>query len=174
MRIGRWAITGAVLTSALFMASMVGAQTVSRSDTKFIQKVAEGGLAEVELGKLAEEKGGDQRIRQFGQRMATDHGQAGKELEQLATQKGVSVGNDMSSSHLRERDRLAKLQPAAFDREYVQEMLKDHKKDVAEFRRMRDKAQDPDLRAWITKTLPTLEDHLKTIESLNASLTAQR
>ena len=53
-------------------------------------------------------------------------------------------------------------------------MVKDHKKDVAEFRRMSEKAQDPALKAWVVKTLPTLEDHLKAIENLDASLSAKR
>jgi len=166
-------MTGAVLASALFATSIVSAQTVSRSDAKFIQHVVPANLAEVELGKLAQEKAGDQRIRQFGERMASDHSQAAKELQQLASEKGVSVGSDLPSSDLRLRDRLAKLQPSAFDREYVKEMVKDHKKDVAEFRRMSEKAQDPTLKAWVVKTLPTLEDHLKTIENLDRSLAAK-
>ena len=106
--------------------------------------------------------------------MAGDHGQAAKEIQQLAAEKGVSVSSDISSEDLRLRDRLAKLQPAAFDREYVKEMVKDHKKDVAEFRRMSEKAQDPTLKAWVVKTLPTLEDHLNVIQNLDKSLTAKR
>jgi len=97
--------------------------------------------------------------------MAGDHGQAAKEIQQLAAEKGVSVSSDISSADLRLRDRLAKLQPAAFDREYVKEMVKDHKQDVAEFRKMSEKAQDPTLKAWVGKTLPTLEDHLKMIQT---------
>src|SRR5215470_5035006 len=117
-------------------------------------------LGEVQLGKLAQEKGGDPRVRQFGERMAGDHGQAAKEIQQLAAEKGVSVSSDISSADLRLRDRLAKLQPAAFDREYVKEMVKDHKQDVAEFRKMSEKAQDPTLKAWVGKTRPrgSLED----------------
>jgi len=174
MRMGRWAVTGAVLASTLVAVSIVGAQTVSRSDAKFIQHAAQANLGEVQLGKLAQEKGGDSQVRQFGERMVGDHGQAAKELQQLAGDKGVSVSNDISSSDMRLRDRLAKLQPAAFDREYVREMVKDHKKDVAEFRRMSEKAQDPTLKAWVVKTLPTLEDHLNVIQNLDKSLTAKR
>ena len=174
MRMGRWAVTGAVLASTLVAVSIVGAQTVSRSDAKFIQQATQANLGEVQLGKLAQEKGGDPRVRQFGERMAGDHGQAAKEIQQLAAEKGVSVSSDISSADLRLRDRLAKLQPAAFDREYVKEMVKDHKQDVAEFRKMSEKAQDPTLKAWVGKTLPTLEDHLKMIQSIDASLTAKR
>lgn len=184
MRMGRWAMTGAVLASAFFVVSMVGAQTstrsdakaqsMSRADSKFIQSVMEGNLAEVQLGKLAQEKGGDPQIRQFGERMVNDHGQAVKELQQLATNKGLSVNEDLSGSHLRMRDRMAKLQPTAFDREYVKEMVKDHKKDVAEFKRMSGNAKDPELKAWVVKTLPTLENHLQTVENLDRSLTAAK
>jgi putative membrane protein len=174
MRMGRWAMTGVVLASMFFVVSIVGAQTASRRDTKFIQNTIEGNLAEAELGKLAQEKAGDPQVRQLGERMATDHGQAAKELQQIAAEKGVSAKSDLSSTHLRMRDRLAKLQPSAFDKEYVKEMLKDHKKDVAEFKSMSGKAQDPTLKSWVVKTLPTLEDHLKMVQSLDRSLTAKK
>jgi putative membrane protein len=184
MRTGRWAMTGAVLASAFFVVSMVGAQTttrgdaraqsMSRADSKFIQSVLEDNLAEVQLGKLAQEKGGDPQVRQLGERMVADHGGAAKELQQLATDRGVSVNEDLSRSHLRMRDRMAKLQPTAFDREYVREMVKGHKQDVAEFKRMSEKAQDPALKAWVVKTLPTLEDHLQMVENLDRSLTAAK
>ena len=71
-------------------------------------------------------------------------------------------------------ERLAKLQGPEFDREYVRAMVKDHKQDVAEFRRMHSGAVDPNLKAWIDKTLPTIEDHLKTIEGIQAQMAAAK
>jgi putative membrane protein len=166
--------------AGLVLAPMsVGAQT-SKTDTagaklatteqKFVKEVASGGAAEVELGKLAEERASNDAVKQFGQRMVTDHGKAGDELGQLAQQKGVSVSKEPSAKHKALRDRLAKLSGADFDRAYVSEMLKDHRKDVSEFRKQAQSAKDPDLKAWAAKTLPTLEEHLKMVQDLSTQV----
>jgi putative membrane protein len=166
--------------SILALTSAPGAQQnvpsntkLQRTDRSFIQKAADGGQAEVELGRLAQEKGASDTVKQFGQRMVDDHGNANKELMELAQNKGVKL-EDKTTKHDRLRDRLAKLQGQEFDREYVKAMVKDHKQDVAEFRRMHSGAVDPNLKAWVDKTLPTLEDHLKTIEGIQAQMTGSK
>jgi len=68
------------------------------------------------------------------------------------------------------RDRLAKLNGAEFDKAYANEMVKDHKKDVADFKRQAKSAKDPDLKSWAGKTLPTLEDHLKQAQDMQAQV----
>jgi putative membrane protein len=92
---------------------------------------------------------------------------------ELAANKGVKL-DDKAPKNNSMMDRLSKLQGAEFDREYVKEMIKDHKKDVAEFRRMHSGAVDPNLKAWIDKTLPTLEDHLKTIEGIQSQIASAK
>jgi len=130
-------------------------------------KAAKGGREEVELGQLAQGKASSDAVKQFGQRMVEDHGSANKELMDLASSKGVQL-DEKAARKDPMLGKLSKLQGQAFDREYVKEMVKDHKQDVAEFRRMHSGAVDPNLKAWIDKTLPTLEDHLKTIEGIQA------
>src|SRR5262249_48025321 len=108
-------------------------------------------------------------VKQFGQRMVEDHGAANQELAQLAENKGMKLQEKAPKSN-HEMERLAKLQGPQFDSEYVKAMAKDHKQDVAEFRRMHSGAVDPNLKAGVDKTLPTLEDHLKTIEGIQAQM----
>jgi putative membrane protein len=146
---------------------------VQRSDRNFIVKAAQGGKEEVELGRLAQSKASNEAVKQFAQRMVEDHGNANKELMELAANKGVKL-DDKAPKKNSMMDRLSKLQGADFDREYVKEMVKDHKKDVAEFRRMHSGAVDPNLKAWIDKTLPTLEDHLKTIEGIQSQIASAK
>ena len=159
----------------LTLASALGAQQTStslklqRTDRSFITKAAEGGRAQVELGKLAQGKASSDAVKQFGQRMVEDHGAANQELMQLAENKGMQL-DDKTPKPDRLLTRLSKLQGPEFDREYVKAMVKDHKQDVAEFRRMHSGAVDPNLKAWVDKTLPTLEDHLKTIEGIQAQM----
>jgi putative membrane protein len=146
-----------------------GAKMAS-SDRKFVMEALKGGMAEVELGKLASERAASDAVKQFGKRMADDHGKAGDELMKLAQDKGVAAPSALDGKHARLRDKLAKLSGADFDRAYVGEMVKDHRQDVKDFRREADKAKDPDVKAFAAKTLPTLEDHLKQVEDLNAQV----
>jgi putative membrane protein len=165
-----------VLALAWTAAAQQGAPTntkVQRSDRNFIEKAAGGGKEEVELGRLAQSKASNEAVKQFAQRMVEDHANANKELMELAANKGVKL-DDKAPKKNPMMDRLSKLQGADFDREYVKEMVKDHKKDVAEFRRMHSGAVDPNLKAWIDKTLPTLEDHLKTIEGIQSQIASAK
>jgi len=134
---------------------------VSSSDRKFMEKAAQGGMAEVQLGKLATEKASAPEVKQFGQRMVDDHSKANDQLKQLASQKGVTLPTTLDKSAQKEHDRLSKLSGAEFDREYMKHMVSDHKKDVSEFKSEASKAKDADLKQWAQTTLPVLEEHLK-------------
>jgi putative membrane protein len=127
----------------------------------FLQKAAQGGLAEVELGKLAEERASNRQVRAFAKRMVDDHSKANDDLKRLASRKGVKLPTSPDASHEAVRDRLAKLSGAAFDRAYMDEMTSDHDATVEAFRRASRSAEDPDVRAFATRTLPTLEEHQK-------------
>lgn len=152
--------------------SMEGMKTGkgSAADTKFVHEAAIGGMAEVAMGKMAAEKAASPDVKQFGQRMVDDHGKANTELKTLASSKGMTLPADLDAAHKALSDRLAKLSGAAFDRAYMQEMVKDHDKDVAAFKRASGTANDADLKAWAGKTLPTLEEHQKMAKSINAKL----
>jgi putative membrane protein len=140
------------------------------SDQQFVTKAAAGGMAEVELGKLAQEKGSSDQVKSFGQRMVTDHGKANDELKSLAQSKNITLPSDMDPHEKALRDRLAKLSGAAFDRAYMHAMLMDHKKDVNEFRHESTMAKDPEIKSFAAKTLPTLEEHLKLAQDANRAV----
>ena len=136
------------------------ASTVSSGDRKFMEKAAEGGMAEVQMGKLATQKAESDQVKQFGQRMVDDHTKADQQLKQLASTKGVTLPADLDKSSQREYDKLSKLSGAQFDREYMDHMVSDHKKDISEFKSEAKKAQDADVKQFASSTLPTLEEHL--------------
>ena len=160
-------------TAAVPQQSPVGSATLSMSDRAFILKAAEAGRAEVALGRLAQEKAVDAGVKDFGRRMIQDHGRATRELAALLAPKGMELADaDGKPSGL--PDRLSKLSGREFDRAYVRAMVKDHRHDVSQFRRMKDEADDPDLKTWVTKFLPTLEEHLRLVESLGNRVGASR
>jgi len=135
--------------------------TLSESDKDFIMKAAQGGMAEVVLGSLAAQQGTDAGVKSFGNRMTNDHGKANDELKALATNKGLALPTDLDAEGKKTQDELSKKSGKDFDKAYIDDMVKDHEKDVAEFQKESTAAQDPDLKAWVSKTLPTLQDHLK-------------
>jgi putative membrane protein len=181
---------------------------LSSADREFIMKAADGGMAEVELGRLAVNKASNSDVKAFGQRMVDDHSKANDQLMQLAQTKGVTLpdwqamaGTSMTQSdttttnptstsqtnqsnqtkqtksdmhstmsgkdhqmmmeHQKTIDKLSKLSGADFDKAYMNEMLKDHEKDVALFEKEANSGKDADVKSWATSTLPTLRDHLQ-------------
>lgn len=149
------------------IASTAAAQSSANrmgSDNTFITKAAQGGAAEVELGKLADSNASSDKVKAFGRRMVADHSKANAELSNIASQKGVTVPSGLNAKDQATKDRLSKLNGAAFDRAYMEDMVKDHREDIAEFRKEANSGQDPDVKAFAQKTLPTLQEHLKLAE----------
>jgi putative membrane protein len=142
------------------VANPKGSAVAAAADRKFMEKAAIDGMAEVELGKLAQSKGVNDAVRQFGGRMVTDHTKANDELKQLAGSKGVALPTSLDKKHQKALAELDK-KPAKFDHEYMELMVKEHRKDVSQFRKEAKSAKDADVRAFAAKTLPTLEEHLR-------------
>lgn len=141
--------------------SKASAAGVSKADATFIKKAAGGGMAEVELGRLATEKASNPDVKQFGQRMVDDHSKANDQLKQVAAEKHVTLPTGISAKDKATKAKLEALSGDQFDRAYMENMVKDHKQDVAEFQKASKSASDPQIKDWASQTLPTLQDHLK-------------
>ena len=115
--------------------SNTSGNAVGAGDRAFMTKAAIGGMEEVQLGRMAAQKAANADVKQFGQRMVDDHSRANSELMTLAAQKNVTLPTTLDQPHQDDVDRLSKLSGAAFDREYMTMMLKDHVEDVADFER---------------------------------------
>ncbi len=140
------------------------------SDAVFVRQAAEGGLAEVELGKLATQKATSDDVKKFGQRMVDDHSKANDQLKDVASKKNITLPADLSAKDKATRSRLEKLSGAAFDRAYMADMVRDHTKDVAEFQREAKSGKDADVKGFASATLPTLESHLQEAKSVDATV----
>ena len=145
-------------------------KTAVRSDNHFLANAAQGGYAEVEFGKLAKDKASSSDVKTFADRMVTDHGKANDELKDIASKKNVTWPTALDAKHKMIYDRLSKLSGAAFDRAYMQAMLKDHREDVAAFRTESKMGKDEDVKSFASKTLPTLEDHLKMAQTTTGAV----
>lgn len=134
---------------------------LSAKDQEFVKKAAEGGMMEVTLGQLAVAKATSNDVKDFGNRMVSDHGKANDDLKQLASNKGVTLPTQPAAEEEKTSNDLSKKSGTAFDKAYMSDMVKDHNKDVQEFKKAANEVQDPDLKSWVSKTLPVIEDHLK-------------
>jgi putative membrane protein len=140
------------------------------SDQHFVMDVAKDGMAEVELGRLASQKATNEQVKQFGQRMVDDHTKANDELKSIAQKKNITLPNDPDPKAKAFQDRLSKMSGEQFDRAYMQHMLADHRKAVALFRTESKSGTDPDVKSFASKTLPTLEEHLKQAQEANKAV----
>jgi putative membrane protein len=142
---------------------------MSSQDHDFIMDAAMGGMMEVELGRIAAQKGMSDSVKQFGQRMVDDHSKANEELMSLASSKGMTLPTALDEKHQKDVTKLSAMSGAEFDRAYSKMMLSDHTKDVKEFEKQSTKGGDPDLKAFASKTLPTLQEHLQMARNLEGN-----
>ena len=150
--------------------SMETTTNVDSETQKFMEEAATGGMMEVELGSMAQEKASSQAVKDFGERMVTDHTKAGDELKALAQEKSVTLPEAMTSKQQRSVDKLTELSGEEFDKEYMKMMVKDHEKDVKAYQKASEKVPDPTVQDFASKTLPTLKEHLQEAESVNDQL----
>jgi putative membrane protein len=155
-------------------ASSSSSGKLSAADQAFVKKAAQGGMAEVELGKLAAQKASSDDVKKFGQRMVDDHTKANDQLKSIASQKGVDVPSSLDSKDQALKDKLSGLSGEQFDRMYVMHMVQDHKKDIAEFQKEANSGKDPDVKNFASQTLPTLQDHLKNVQEVHSKMASSK
>lgn len=143
---------------------------VNKSDAKFAVAAANGGMAEVILGKLASGKASNPSVKAFGDMMVKDHSAANNELASLAKRKGISLPQGISDDEKKTEEKLGSKNGADFDKAYVEDMIEDHKNDIKEFELAVKTCQDSDLKSFAVKTLPTLKMHLASIEKVKENL----
>jgi len=147
---------------------------IDRGSKSFIQEANEGGMMEVELGKLAADHASNTKVKEFGKRMADDHSKAGSELKDLAAKKDVKLDNKLSAKHKSLVQKLSKAHDGDFDKQYMRRMVDDHEKDVKAFEHQAKNGKDEDVKALASKTLPTLKEHLKLAHEVAKEVKAEK
>jgi putative membrane protein len=162
------------LVAAGCSVGLFAADTVSKHDQQFAKEAAQGGMAEVQLGRLAVKNGSSPKVKEFGQKMVDDHSKAGDKLQSIAGKKSISLPADVTVKDKALMMRLSKLSGDAFDRAYMSAMVKDHETDVAEFEKEANNGSDSDLKDFASKTLPTLKNHLSMAKEAADSVRAMK
>ncbi len=165
----KMSIKTGVAAMAGFLTLLAPAYALSSHDKTFMKSAAQGGMAEVQLGQLAAQNAADPDVKAFGQRMVDDHTKANDKLKQVAAGMSYTLPTDVKASDKAEAARLSKMTGAAFDRAYVGYMVKDHKTDVAEFKKEAQSGTG-DVKTFASDTLPTLQEHLKMAQDLQSKM----
>lgn len=139
---------------------------LTSKDKSFITDASEGGTAEVQSAELANKKSTNAEVKQFAEMMIKDHTKANKELEKIVTGKGGEVSKSPSATQKANYLLLEARSGDSFDKAYAEQALKDHKETVALFEKAANDLDDPELKAFAKKTLPTLKMHLEHAEKL--------
>jgi putative membrane protein len=142
----------------------------ANADQDFISNAAKGNRAEVTLGKMVESKTNNPSVRQFAQQMVKDHTTALNELTQLAQSKNITLPEGLPDDATALQSKLSSASGKTLDKDYMDGMVDDHKKDVSEFQDASQNAKDPDVKQWAAKTLPTLQAHLQKAEQIAAKV----
>jgi putative membrane protein len=131
------------------------------ADSTFAMKAAAGGMAEVKFGQLAQQKASNPAVKQFGERMVTDHSKANSQLKSVASKNDITLPSGLDAKDQATYDKLSKLSGPEFDRAYMKDMVSDHEKDVSDFKREANTGKNSDIKNFASQTLPTLQEHLQ-------------
>jgi putative membrane protein len=151
-------------------AAATGGIAVTADDAKFATTAAADGLAEVDAGKMAQNKAISPRVKEFATMMVNDHTKAGDELATLAKTKSIALPLMPDADAKKAADDLAAKSGKDFDKAYINAMVDGHKKAVKLFEDASQNCKDPDLKAFATKTLPTLKMHLDSVQAIHDSM----
>jgi putative membrane protein len=162
------------LYTAAALAACFGLAVAARADEKriatdreFVTEAADGGMAEVKLGELAQTQAANPEVRKLGEKIVEDHTMANKQLMTLLRTKGMPMPTkELSKKSQETYDRLSRLKGPEFDRAYLKNMVEDHRQDITLFESVAKNGKDADLRAFAMKTLPTLREHYQKAREL--------
>lgn len=152
-------------------AATAASPELSKADRDFVADAAQSGLAEVELGKLAQ-KSVNPDIRRFADRMITDHTKANVQLKAIAQANRIAAPDTLDVEHRKLREKLANEHDGNFDRDYARAMVADHDQAINLFRQEEQSGGNAELQAFARNTLPVLQQHRSMAAALAAKLGA--
>lgn len=151
--------------------SMGQTMMLSSMDKKFMMEAAAGGMAEVEMARMAVDKASSDDVKKYAQQMIDDHTKANAELMQVASMKGVTLPAGPDAKHMALMEKLRNMSGADFDRMYIKEAgINDHSKMEKLFQKESTGGKDADTRAFAAKTLPTVQMHLKMARDMSGMM----
>ena len=144
--------------------------TLSESDKDFMMKAAMGNAAEIEAGTMAQQKGSNAAVKEFGATMVKDHTDAGNQLKGIASSLSMMAPDSLDNEHKAMKKKISSLSGAKFDREYMMGQVKDHQMMITLFEGQSNNGSHTRLKQFATNTLPHLKMHLQMADSVLGKL----
>ena len=165
-------VVGALLVVVIAVRAQDARQEQDKpfTDQEFMTQVASSGLAEVEIGKIGQSKASHADVKMLAERIVKDHTKVNEELTELAREAGVKLPDRPMPEHQKHVDHFRDYKGEAFDKEFTTHMIKGHEKSIELFTRASKEARDARLKAFATKTLPTLKEHLELARKADSQL----
>lgn len=158
------------LASALALSGLHAQNSKSSAAAdSFLKQAMQGDMAEIQMGQLAQQKGADQQVKQFGQTLVSDHQENLDKAKSLAQQVGVTPPESVNAQQKAAYQKLSKLSGQQFDKEFAQHMVQDHRKDITKFEQESKKSGE--IANFAQDTLPVLRKHLQIAESISGNQT---
>jgi putative membrane protein len=169
------AACGLVVFSGLVAAQDNSAnRMMSLMDSTFATKAAQGGMAEVQMAQLAEQKTSDPAVKAFAQRMITDHTRLNNELQQIAAKQNITMPTSMDTEDQQMYDRLQNSSSAAFDKTYMPAQVSAHRAAIALFEHEAQHGKNATLMQFASNALPTLREHLRLAEQTESQVKTEK
>jgi putative membrane protein len=159
-----------IAVSLLSAVSVTKAADLTSVDKKFVQEAAAGNAAEVKLAQLAQQKSQNSKIKEFADRMITDHTKANDDLKNAT---GVTLPDHLTGKAKVAYDKLDKLSGTDFDRSYINDMVKDHEEVAAQYKKEQDTVKDAALKGYVDNTLPVVESHLAMAKDIQKTVASR-
>ena len=158
--------TGSSSGTATQGGSAASAQKLSHQDRKFVEDLTQANMAEIQLAQIAKERGQNQAVKDFADRMVNDHTQAGQRLSSLAGPLGITPPDKMDFMHRHLEKKLRKENPSSFDEEYIESQVKDHKKVLDMLKKESESGENADLKQFASQLQPTIQEHLQLAQQI--------
>jgi putative membrane protein len=155
----------ALLTAGVAAPAAKGAS--AKKDQHFISEAIRGDLSEIKMGKLAQQKGQNDQVKQFGKTLEQDHSEHLQKAQQMAEQNGLQAPDQPNAKQTAMYDRMSNLSGKAFDSAFARDMVRDHEKDIRDYQTEANSRSD--LAGFAKQTLPVLKKHLDMAQSLPPS-----
>jgi putative membrane protein len=170
MKVRAFVSMGALACLAVSLAWSQPPQQGQSADQTFISKSLEGNMLTLKLLHLAQERTTNPDVKQFAQKLAEAHAGLGNGLKELASKSQIQVPSDLNKEDQQVWQRLSNLRGAEFDREFVQYIIQDHRREFTMYENESKNGQNPMIKAFAVKILPAFKEHLKMAEDLSAKL----
>ena len=167
-------LTSLLIGSQLFATTLVAqAKGPDAAEKKLVCDIAQDGMAEVKVGKLAEKNSSSEEVKGFAKRMVADHTKANDELKGAAKEDGVELPADVNADQKKMYDGLCKLTGKAFDDKYMADMVKGHDKAVMAIGKESETGTGH-LKTWASSTIATIKEHDKLAKHIDSDVAAKK